>query len=85
MLPKPPALQASAFFASRDRKTIQTSLAQIFNELGKGIILRGEEVELKKNDRTPHLSAEQAFNLMSISLKEYYEAVKNLSEASCIA
>lgn len=65
-----------SFFKSRDKKTTQTSLAQIFNELGKGVILRGEEVELKKKDRTPHLTSEQAFNLLHLSLKEYYEAVK---------
>lgn len=65
-----------SFFASRDRTTIQTSLAQIFNELGKGVILRGEEVPVTKKDRTPHLSGEQAFNLLHSSLKEYYDAVK---------
>lgn len=65
-----------SFFKSRDNKTTQTSIAQIFNELGKGVILRGEEVVLKKNDRTPHLEEQQAFNLMHQSLKEYYEAVK---------
>ena len=65
-----------SFFQSRDKKTMQTSIAQIFNELGRGVILRGEEVQLKKHDRTPHLSAEQAFNLLHSSLKEYYEAVK---------
>lgn len=65
-----------SFFKSRDKNTTQTSLAQIFNELGKGIILRGEEVVLKKNDRIPHLTAEQAFKLLHISLMEYYEAVK---------
>lgn len=65
-----------SFFASRDRKTIQTSLAQIFNELGKGVILRGEEVTVIKKDRTPHLSADQAYKLLHSSLKEYYEAVK---------
>ncbi len=65
-----------SFFKSRDRSTTQTSIAQIFNELGKGVILRGEEILLKKNDRTPHLSQEQAFNLLSFSLKEYYDAVK---------
>jgi adenylate kinase len=65
-----------SFFKSRDRQTTQTSIAQIFNELGKGIILRGEEVQLKKNDRTPHLSDKQAFDLLDLSLKEYYEAVK---------
>ena len=65
-----------SFFKSRDRRTTQTSIAQIFNELGKGVILRGEEITLKKNDRTPHLLQEQAFNLLSFSLKEYYDAVK---------
>jgi len=65
-----------SFFKSRDKSTTQTSIAQIFNELGKGVILRGEEITLKKNDRTPHLSEEQAFNLLSQSLKEYYDAIK---------
>lgn len=65
-----------SFFKSRDRSTTQTSIAQIFNELGKGVILRGEEITLKKNDRVPHLSEEQAFNLLTLSLREYYDAVK---------
>lgn len=65
-----------SFFKSRDKKTTQTSIAQIFNELGKGVILRGEEITLTKYDRTPHLSEEQANNLLTLSLKEYYEAVK---------
>ncbi|MCW3122550.1 MAG: hypothetical protein JWQ38_2042 [Flavipsychrobacter sp.] len=65
-----------SFFKSRDKSTTETSIAQIFNELGKGVILRGEEVTLKKNDRVPHLAEEQAFNLLTSSLKEYYDAVK---------
>lgn len=66
-----------SFFKSRDRETTQTSIAQIFNEIGKGVILRGEEVTLKKDDRTPHLTDAQAFNLLDLSLKEYYDAVKS--------
>lgn len=65
-----------SFFKSRDKKSTQTSIAQIFNELGKGVILRGEEITLKKNDRTPHLDGEHAYNLLTQSLKEYYDAVK---------
>jgi hypothetical protein len=65
-----------SFFKSRDKKSTQTSIAQIFNELGKGVILRGEEIKLKKHDRTPHLEAQQAFNLLTQSLTEYYDAVK---------
>lgn len=65
-----------SFFKSRDKKSTQTSIAQIFNELGRGVILRGEEITLKKNDRTPHLDDQQAYNLLAQSLKEYYDAVK---------
>lgn len=65
-----------SFYRSRDKQTIQTSVTQIFNEHGKGVILRGAEVELKKGDREPHLSEEQAFELMDTALGEYYEALK---------
>lgn len=65
-----------SFFKSRDKKTTQTSLAQIFNEFGKGVILRGEEISLKKGDNIPHLTDEQANNLLTLSLKEYYDALK---------
>lgn len=65
-----------SFYRSRDRQTIQTSVAQIFNERGKGVILRGEQVEMKKFDRTPHLSDEQAFRLLDNSLQEYWDAIK---------
>lgn len=65
-----------SFFKSRDRQSTQTSIAQIFNELGKGVILRGEEIMINKHDKSPHLTAEQAYNLMKDSLTEYYEAVK---------
>ena len=65
-----------SFYRSRDKQRTETSIAQIFNELGKGVILRGEEIKLLKNDRTPHLSEEQAYNLLSLSLKEYHDAVK---------
>lgn len=65
-----------SFYKSRDKKTIQTSVAQIFNENGNGIILRGSPVEVNKKDKQPHLTSEQAFNLLFNSLNEYYNAVK---------
>jgi len=67
-----------SFYRSRDKKSIQTSLAQIFNEHGNGIILRGTPVDIDKNDRQPHLSEEQAFTLLSEALKEYKFALENL-------
>lgn len=65
-----------SFYKSRDRKTTQTSITQIFNEHGKGVILRGGQVEMKKGDLEPHLSDIQSFELIDRALKEYYEALK---------
>ena len=42
------------FYRSRDKKTLNTSLAQIFDELGNNVILRGTPVDIGKEDRMPH-------------------------------
>lgn len=65
-----------SFYMSRDKTSTQTSIAQIFNELGKGVILRGEEVRVSKSNPVPHMNDEQAYNLLDYSLKEYYDAIK---------
>jgi hypothetical protein len=59
------------FFRSRDKETIQTSLAQIFNENGKGVILRGTPVVEDKDDRKPHLTYEQSYALLKDALTKY--------------
>ena len=59
------------FYRSRDKQTIQTSLAQIFNENGKGVILRGSPVVEDKEDRKPHLSYEQSYSLLKDALTKY--------------
>lgn len=66
-----------AFYRSRDRKTLNTSLAQIFDELGNGLILRGTPVHLQKGDRTPRLTDEQSFALFREALNEYWNALRN--------
>ncbi|MBN8718023.1 MAG: hypothetical protein J0H85_01150 [Sediminibacterium magnilacihabitans] len=59
------------FYRSRDKKTIQTSLAQIFNENGKGVILRGSPVMEDKEDRKPHLTYDQSNALLKDALTRY--------------
>jgi hypothetical protein len=59
------------FYRSRDKLTIQTSLAQIFNENGKGVILRGTPVVEDKDDRKPHLTYEQSKSLLKDALSKY--------------
>lgn len=74
---KPPTCAVGiAFYRSRDRQILDTSLAQIFDELGNGLILRGTPVKLDKEDRVPHLNAEQAHSLLTAALKEYRVAMR---------
>lgn len=65
-----------SFYKSRDKKTTQTSVTQIFNENGNGVILRGTPVQESKKDKQPHLTEQQAYDLLFNSLREYYEAIK---------
>lgn len=65
-----------AFYRSRDRKVLHTSLAQIFDELGNGLILRGTPVQMDKNDRVPRLSSQQAHDLLIKALNEYRVALR---------
>jgi hypothetical protein len=66
-----------AFYRSRDLKTLNTSLAQIFDELGNGLILRGTPVDLAKDDNRPYMSARQAYDLLTAALREYHTAMRN--------
>lgn len=65
------------FYRSRDKKILNTSLAQIFDELGNGVILRGTPVDMDKDDRRPHLSSDQAYELLKRALTEYEIALEN--------
>jgi len=66
-----------AFYRSRDYQTLNTSLAQIFDELGNGLILRGTPVDINKDDRVPRLSSQQAYDLLTAALNEYRIALSN--------
>ena len=67
-----------AFYRSRDYRLLNTSLAQIFDELGHGVILRGAPVDLDKDNRRPHLTAAQAYELLQAALAEYRSALHTL-------
>ncbi len=65
-----------SFYRSRDRQTLNTSLAQIFDELGNGLILRGTPVDIDKDDRVPRLTAQQSYDLLVAALNEYRVALR---------
>lgn len=65
-----------SFYRSRDRQALNTSLAQIFDELGNGLILRGTPVAIDKYDRVPRLTAQQTYDLLTAALNEYRVAMR---------
>lgn len=64
-----------SFFHDVASTSMQTSVAQIFNERGEGVIVRGGPAVLDDNDKTPHLStgdAERVLRkLMSVYKREH--------------
>ena len=60
-----------SFYGSLDRTRLLTSMAQIFDERGDGIIVRGGPAEIDKTDRSPHLAAQQAQALLADALSKY--------------
>jgi hypothetical protein len=50
---------------------VLTSVAQVFNERGDGIIVRGGLAQISKQDRQPHLAAPDAYRLVDEVLKLY--------------
>lgn len=61
-----------SFYRTRDKKELRTSMAQIFDEQGRGVILRGGPAEKnKEGDRQPHLSGDEAYRLLSNAIESY--------------
>lgn len=60
-----------SFYRTLDRSKLYTSTAQIFNERGEGVILRGGKAEQTKDDRQPYLPAADAAELLSNALSLY--------------
>ena len=69
-----------SFYQSLDRASLRTSIAQIFNERGEGVVIRGAEVEVEvsKTDRQAHLEEADAFSLLQEALARYKSEHKNL-------
>jgi hypothetical protein len=58
-----------------------TSVAQVFNELGDGVIVRGGLAKKSGTDRQPHLSREDASSLLNAALARYKDEHKTLPAA----
>jgi hypothetical protein len=60
-----------SFYRSIDGDQIRTSTAQMFDERGEGLILRGGRMVESEEDRRPHLTAIDAYELLRGSLKVF--------------
>jgi hypothetical protein len=67
-----------SFFETLDRSRLTTSMAQVFNELGEGIVVRGGAASLSKEDRQPHLSGEDCERLITNALSKYRDVHQTL-------
>ncbi|MGB6231527.1 MAG: hypothetical protein WBF53_15535 [Litorimonas sp.] len=76
---KPPSCYIGiGFYKSRDGEAVSSSLAQVFDEFGHGIILRGTPVSIDKKNRRPYLSEDQAYALLRDALDEYDRALQHM-------
>lgn len=60
-----------SFYETLDAGALFTSTAQVFNERGEGIVLRGEAATVSKDDRQPHLDETKAKQLLLRALQAY--------------
>jgi len=60
-----------SFYRSLEGDRLLTSVAQVFNERGEGVIVQGAQAQLSKDDRQPHLSESDARALLSNAIAVY--------------
>ncbi len=66
-----------SFYKSLDNTKLLTSTAQVFNERGEGMILRGGTARIEKEDKQIHLSSKDSYNLLKNALEIYKREHKN--------
>jgi hypothetical protein len=67
-----------SFYQALDRSALMTSMAQVFDERGDGIVVRGGPVQLSKQDRQAHLNQDDAAKLLVEALARYRQVHQNL-------
>lgn len=65
------------FYKSLDESRVMTSVAQVFNQRGEGVVVRGGQARLSKDDRVPHLAETAATQIMVDALHRYRQEHRN--------
>lgn len=66
-----------SFYKTLDGSRLLASVAQVFNERGEGVVVRGGRAKISKKDRQPHLEKDDARDLLDNALALYREEHKN--------
>lgn len=66
-----------SFYRSLEGDRLLTSAAQVFNERGEGVIVKGAQAQLGKDDRQPHLSEADASALLRSAIAAYRKEHRN--------
>lgn len=61
------------FYRDLDGHRLWTSTAQMFDEKGKGLVLRGARARTDRPGKHPYLAREDAYELIKRALEAYYE------------
>jgi hypothetical protein len=67
-----------SFYKTLDGSALLTSVAQIFNERGEGMIVRGGQAQISKEDKQVHLDHNNSYELLVHALNLYKAEHKNL-------
>ena len=66
-----PCYVGVSFYETLDKAALLTSVAQVFNERGEGLAVRGATAARDKDDRQPHLDGQGARDLLDRALRAY--------------
>jgi hypothetical protein len=67
-----------SFFKTVAGDRLLTSVAQVFNERGEGLVVQGGNAQQNKDDGSPHLSTVDASQLLADTLASYRREHKNM-------
>lgn len=67
-----------SFYRTPDATELHTAVAQVFNERGDGVVVRGGTASISKADRQPHLGEDGSEKLLAHALAEYKRMHGNL-------
>jgi hypothetical protein len=67
-----------SFYRDDTRDTLETAVAQVFNERGDGVVVRGGNAVARGSDLQPHLTETDARDLLIAALDTYRQVHKHL-------